>query len=90
MTSIGGDAGAHPPPSVPQWVINPDCTGLFMHLCILLLYYIPCFTAAGGEQQSKIISEVNCRTSFVYLCYFIKVLYLGMLVCSLYKRVYMW
>ena len=36
MTSIGEGAGTHPPPSVPQWVIDPDWTGLFMHLCILL------------------------------------------------------
>ena len=57
MTSIGGGAGAHPPPSVPQWVIDSDCTGLSMHLCIL--YYMPCFTTAGGEQQSKIISEAE-------------------------------
>ena len=61
MTSIGEGAGTHPPPSVPQWVIDPDWTGLFMHLCILLLYYMPCFTVAGGEQQSKIITG----TSFV-------------------------
>ena len=37
MTSKAGDAGAHPPPSVPQWVIDPDWTGLFMHLYIFII-----------------------------------------------------
>ena len=75
MTSIGEGAGTHSPLSVPQWVIDPDCTGLFMHLCILLLYAL----FLQLQQHSKIISEVNCRTSFVYLCFFY--VYTIILVC---------
>ena len=54
MTSIGEGVVTHPPPSVLQWVIDPDCTGLFMHLYILLLYYMPCFTAAGVSSRAKL------------------------------------
>ena len=76
-------------PSVGDWPWLHRSVYAPIHF-IIILYAL--FYSCRCEQQSKIISEVNCRTSFVYLCccFFYQVLYLGMLVCSLYKRVYKW